>query len=164
MSSVLTSANPTLEVDSCNASEVAPAEMKSRGAEADVFKGATVTQVAYIPTPTMQATPGPAKDVTVGNEGAVNGMSATVILDPMPPPASADDDCTSVDTASTKKSSSTEGEGFASDVTWEEGTWKMLVRLTEDVGLAKYARFKGDGCRWVIGRCINSVSSFSLVL
>ena len=46
--------------------------------------------------------PGPAKDVTVCDERAMNGASATVVLDPLSPPASEDDGCTSVDTASAK--------------------------------------------------------------
>ena len=77
-------------------------------------------QVASILTPTTdsEAAPGPAEDVTVGDEGAVNGTSATIVPDPLPPPTSEDDGCTSVHTASTKQSSGTEGEGFASDVTW----------------------------------------------
>ena len=35
----------------------------------------------------------------------MNGASATVVLDPLSPPASEDDGCTSVDTASAKQSS-----------------------------------------------------------
>jgi hypothetical protein len=50
--------------------------------EADVFKGAAITQVEFLPTPTMEAAPGPAKDATVGDEGVVNGTSATVVSDP----------------------------------------------------------------------------------
>ena len=33
--------------------------------------------------------------------------------------------------ASTKQSLGIEGEGFASDMTWEEHTWKVLVTLKE---------------------------------
>jgi hypothetical protein len=34
----------------------------------------------------MEAAPGPAKDVTVGDEGVVDGRSATVVSDPFHPP------------------------------------------------------------------------------
>ena len=93
-------------------------------------------RVASPPTPTTEAAPlaGPAKDVIVDAEGAVNGTSATIVL---PPPASEDYDFTSVHTASTKQSSGTEGEGFASDVTWEEHDWKVLVTSKEDTFWAR---------------------------
>ena len=72
---VATTADPIPEVDVRKASDVAPTEAKSRYAEgngdADV-KNATVPQVAPLPTPTTEAPPGPTKDVTVGDEGAVN--------------------------------------------------------------------------------------------
>ena len=50
MSSVPTSADPIPEADAPKASEVHPAETKTRDdqGEADVFKGATVTQVAFL--------------------------------------------------------------------------------------------------------------------
>jgi hypothetical protein len=90
-----------------------PVETQSRDAEgdgeADVIKEATVPRVASLPTPMMAASPGPVKDVTVGDETAMNGTPATVVLDPLSPPASEDDGCTSVDTATTKQSSSTGG-------------------------------------------------------
>ena len=104
-------------------------------------------QVASILTPTTdsEAAPGPAEDVTVGDEGAVNGTSATIVPDPLPPPTSEDDGCTSVHTASTKQSSGTEGEGFASDVTWEEHTWKVLVTLKEDMFWARIGGIRAQG-------------------
>ena len=146
MSSVPTSADPIPEADARNAGGVSPAETKSRDAEgdgeADAVKETTVTQVASLPTPTTEAVSSPAKDVTVSHEGVVNGTSATVVSDPLPPPASAYDGCTSVDMASSKQSSGIEGEGFASDVTWEERTWKMLVRLKEDVVLARIGKIR----------------------
>jgi hypothetical protein len=83
VSSFPTSAGLIPEADARKASEVAPAETKSTDAEgdggADVGKEETVPQVTSLPTPTMEATPGPAKDVTVGDEGAVNDTSATVV-------------------------------------------------------------------------------------
>jgi hypothetical protein len=54
------------------------------------------------PIPTTEVTPGPAKNVTVDDEGVADGTSTTVVSDPFPPPASEDDGCTSVDTASTE--------------------------------------------------------------
>ena len=139
MSSVATAADPTPEEDARNASEVTPAETKGAegGGGADVVKEAIVPQVESLPTPTTEGAPGSAKDVTVGDEGVANGTSATVVSDPFPPPTSEDDGCTSVDTSSTKQSSGTEGEGFASDATWEERTWKVLVRLKEDMFWAR---------------------------
>jgi hypothetical protein len=47
--------------------------------EADVFKEAAITQVEFLPTPMMEAAPGPTKDATVGDEGVVNGASATIV-------------------------------------------------------------------------------------
>ncbi|KIK91809.1 hypothetical protein PAXRUDRAFT_148685 [Paxillus rubicundulus Ve08.2h10] len=44
---------------------------------------------------------------------------------------------TSIDSTSTKRSSSTDGEGFASDVTWEERTWKEVVKLKEEMFWAR---------------------------
>jgi len=99
---------------------------------------ATVLQAAPVPASTAEAAPGPEKNVTVGDvEGPVNGATATAVCDPLPLSASEGDGCPSVDTASTKHSSSTEGEGFASDATWEERTWKELVRLKEDMFWAR---------------------------
>jgi len=123
VSSVATAADPIPEADARKSNEVAPTEAKSAEGDegADVVKEGTVLQAASLPTPATEAAPGPAKDVTVDDEGAVNE----------------DDGCTSVDTASTKQSSGTEGEGFASDVTWEERTWKVLVRLKEDMFWAR---------------------------
>ncbi|KIJ61874.1 hypothetical protein HYDPIDRAFT_115361 [Hydnomerulius pinastri MD-312] len=43
----------------------------------------------------------------------------------------------SIDTASTKRSSNIDGEGFASDATWEERTWKEVVRLKEEMFWAR---------------------------
>ncbi|KAL4079516.1 proline-rich protein [Scleroderma citrinum] len=40
---------------------------------------------------------------------------------------------TPVDTSSPKQVSSADGEGFASDATWEERTWKEVVRLREEM-------------------------------
>ena len=138
MTSVPTSADPIPEADARKASEVAPTETKSREAEgdggADVVQEATIPLVTSLPAPTA---PGTAKDVTVGDEGVVNGTSATVVSDPLQPPASEDDSCTSVHTVSTKQSSNTEGEGFAGDVTWEDRTWKVLVTLKEDMFWAR---------------------------
>ena len=73
----------------------------------------------------------------------MNGPSAAVVSDPLFAPASEDDGCTSVDTASTIQSSGTEGEGFASDVTWEEHTWKVLARLKEDMVWARSGGIRG---------------------
>jgi hypothetical protein len=140
VSSVPTSSDPIPEADARKVSEVAPTETKSRDTEGDgatdVVKEATVPQVTSLPTPTTEASPGSVKDVTVGDEAAMNGMSATVVSDPLPP-ASEDDGCMSVDTASTKRSSSTGSEGFTTDVMWEERTWKALVTLKEDMFLAR---------------------------
>ena len=76
-----------------------PTDRKSRYAEgderADVVKEATVPQVTSLPIPTTEAAPGPAKDVTVGDKGAVNGKSASIVSDPLPPPTPEDDGCTS---------------------------------------------------------------------
>ena len=87
------------EADARKASEVAQTETRSRDTKgdggADVVKEATVPRIASLPTPTTEAAPGPAKDVTVGDEGAVNGTSATVVSDPLPLPASEDNGCTS---------------------------------------------------------------------
>jgi hypothetical protein len=94
----------------------------------------------------MEAAPGPAKDVTVGDEGVVDGRSATVVSDPFHPPTSEDVGYASVDTASTKQSSSTKGEGFPSDTTWEECTWKALATLKEDMFLARIGGISALRC------------------
>ncbi|KAJ8585678.1 hypothetical protein M405DRAFT_935884 [Rhizopogon salebrosus TDB-379] len=44
---------------------------------------------------------------------------------------------TSVDTSSTKHSSSTDGEGYVGDATWEDRTWKEVVRLKEEMFWAR---------------------------
>lgn len=118
---------------------------REREAGADVVKEVDGSQVASLSISTTDANPGPAKDVTVDDtntayvdvEGGVNGTSAIVVPDPLPPRASEGDGRTSMDTTSTKRSSSTEGEGFASDATWEERTWKELVKLKEDMFWAR---------------------------
>ena len=38
-----------------------------------------------------------------------------------------------MDTSSSKQASSSDGEGFAGDTTWEERTWKEVVRLKEEM-------------------------------
>lgn len=119
-----------------NEAEV-PAETKSsdgegeREAGTDVVTEAHGSQAASVPTPVTGDT---AHDDV---EGAVNGTSVTVVPDPLPPRGSEGDGRTSMDTTSTKQSSSTEGEGFVSDATWEERTWKELVRLKEDMFWAR---------------------------
>ena len=54
-----------------------------------------------------------------------------------PPPASEDDGCTSVDTTNTEQSSSSEGEVFTRDMTWEERMWNVSVRLKTDMFWAR---------------------------
>ncbi|KAI9567590.1 hypothetical protein HD554DRAFT_2173359 [Boletus coccyginus] len=136
VSSVATDPIPGAGVPKESEAEVA-AETKGGNAEGD-GKEASVLQAAPEPAPTAEAAPGSAEDATVGDvEGAVNGTPATAVCDPLLPSASEGDGCPSVDTASTKHSSSTEGEGFASDATWEERTWKELVRLKEDMFWAR---------------------------
>ena len=113
--------------------EATPGPVKDT--DGDVLNGASVSE----PTPTTEAATEPTKDVTVAIvEGTTNGTSATTVPDPHGhPPALEGDGSMSVDTASTKQSSSSEGEGFASDATWEERTWKELVRLREDMFWAR---------------------------
>ena len=127
---VATAAEPIPEANARKASEVAPTETKSRYAEGDRradVKEATVLQVASLPTSTTEGAPGPTKDVTVGDEGAMNGTSVTLVSDPLPPPAQRTIVSRPVDTARAKQWSITEGEGFASDVTWEERTWSVRL-------------------------------------
>ena len=72
---VATAADPIPGADARKASDVAPTEAKSRYAKGDGgadVKEATVPQVASLLASTMEAAPGPAKGVTVGDEGAVN--------------------------------------------------------------------------------------------
>ena len=90
---------------------------------------------------TTEGAPVPAGDAE-GAEGALNDVSMTVVVasEPFAPPpayASEGEARTSMDTTDTKQSSSTEGEGFASDATWEERTWKELVRLKENMFWAR---------------------------
>ncbi|KAG6377585.1 hypothetical protein JVT61DRAFT_15403 [Boletus reticuloceps] len=125
------------------------AETKCSNAEGDdgvdVVKEEITSQAPSVPAPTMEATLESAKDITVcdtntargGVQDVMNGTSVMVDSDPHPLPASEGDGCASVDTASTKRSSSTEEDGFASDATWEERTWKELVRLKEDMFWAR---------------------------
>ena len=128
----------------CKASEggIAP-EIRSSDAAGEGRAGvdvdeATASQAAPVTAPATEAEPEPTKDVAVdGVEGVVSGTSATVVSDPHHTPSSEGDGSTSVDTASTKQSTSTEGEGFATDATWEERTWKELVRLKEDMFWAR---------------------------
>ena len=72
---VATTVDSIPEADARKASEVAPAETKSRYAEGDGradVKEATVPQVASLLTPTTEAAPGPAQNVTISDEGVVN--------------------------------------------------------------------------------------------
>ena len=82
-------------------------------------------------------------DVTVGDEGAVNDGTATILSDPLPPPTPEDDGCTSVAVRST------EGEGFASDTTWEERTWNVSVRLKENMFWARIGGIRALQGRWL---------------
>ncbi|KAG2154193.1 uncharacterized protein EDB93DRAFT_187376 [Suillus bovinus] len=43
----------------------------------------------------------------------------------------------SIDTSSTKRSSTSDEEGYAGDATWEDRTWKEIVRLKEDMFWAR---------------------------
>ena len=43
----------------------------------------------------------------------------------------------SIDTSSTKHSSATDGEGYVGDATWEDRTWKEIVRLKEEMFWAR---------------------------
>ncbi|KAG1877054.1 hypothetical protein C8R48DRAFT_768611 [Suillus tomentosus] len=43
----------------------------------------------------------------------------------------------SIDTSSTKRSSTIDEEGYAGDATWEDRTWKEIVRLKEDMFWAR---------------------------
>ncbi|OAX41614.1 hypothetical protein K503DRAFT_863692 [Rhizopogon vinicolor AM-OR11-026] len=43
----------------------------------------------------------------------------------------------SIDTSSTKHSSTTDGEGYVGDATWEDRTWKEIVRLKEEMFWAR---------------------------
>lgn len=123
-----------------------PTETKNHDTEGgDVVKEATAPKDAFVPTETTVTSSEPAKDATVGDVGkphgdveeAVDGTSANVHSDSSLPPASEGDRRTSMDTTSTKQSSATEGEGFASDATWEERTWKELARLKEEMFWAR---------------------------
>lgn len=96
-----------------------------------------------------EAVPESAKESIVGSgdvEVPVSSTSASgaIVSDSVAnllPPASEGDVCTrtSMDTTRTKRSSSTGGEGggFAGDATWEERTWKELMRLKEDMFWAR---------------------------
>ena len=73
--SVATAVHSIPEADARKACDATPTETKSRYAKGDGradIKETTVPQVASLPTPTTEAPPGPTKDVTVGDEGAVN--------------------------------------------------------------------------------------------
>lgn len=143
-STTTATADPVPEANVCKASEggIAP-EIRSSDAAGEGRAGvdvdeATASQAAPVTAPATEAEPEPTKDVAVdGVEGVVSGTSATVVSDPHHTPSSEGDGSTSVDTASTKQSTSTEGEGFATDATWEERTWKELVRLKEDMFWAR---------------------------
>ena len=80
---MLTSADLIPEADARKASDVAPTETKSRNVagdgRADVVKEPTVPRVTSLPTPTTEAAPGPAKDVTVSDDGAMDRASATLV-------------------------------------------------------------------------------------
>ena len=52
----------------------------------------------------------------------------TIVSDALLPPTSEDDGFTSGNATSTKIILGTEGEGFTSDVTWEELTWEVKGR------------------------------------
>lgn len=43
----------------------------------------------------------------------------------------------SIDTNRTKHSSTTDGEGYAGDATWEDRTWKEIIRLKEEMFWAR---------------------------
>lgn len=144
-STIVAVADPTSEAHVPKSSEAevaAETKFGDGGGEgeggAEVARETTVPQVASVPTPTTEAAPESAKDVTAGDtEGPVNGTLATVDSDPFPLPTSEGNARTSMDTTSTKRSSSTEGEGFASDATWEDRTWKEVMRLKEDMFWAR---------------------------
>ena len=106
-----------------------------------------------LPKPTTEAAPGSAKGIT--DEGALSvrlRLSSQILyLHPSQRMTAA----RPVDTACAQRSSTIKGEAFTNDTTWEERTWKVLVRSEADVSCARiwgYVRFKGDGCRSVFCR------------
>ena len=133
--------NPDVHVLTSDEAEVS-GETKTSNVEIEPEVVAIAEDVAV---PQMvsetEVVPGPAHDVMT--EDAVRDSSANAngnaVSDPFPPPAPASEGeaRTSMDTTGTKLSSNSEGEGFASDTTWEDRTWKTLLALKEDMFWAR---------------------------
>ena len=87
----------------------------------------------------------PAKRVSVDTptHAPTESQSQSTTVDPTHPAPevrSSEDSSThekSIDTSSTKHSSSTDGEGYVGDATWEDRTWKEIVRLKEEMFWAR---------------------------
>lgn len=104
-----------------------------------VFSGTIPVEVAAAPS--EQSASNPPEPATMPPESAMGGQAATTSSEPDPIPASHVENAgrpsteveTPMDTSSSKQASSSDGESFVGDATWEERTWKEIVRLREEM-------------------------------
>ncbi|KIM70566.1 hypothetical protein SCLCIDRAFT_78779, partial [Scleroderma citrinum Foug A] len=93
------------------------------------------------PSDDTQSASNPPEPATMPPESAMGGQAAATSSEPDPIPASHVENAgrpsteveTPMDTSSSKQASSSDGESFVGDATWEERTWKEIVRLREEM-------------------------------
>jgi hypothetical protein len=125
-----------------------PREQKDVAGEDAVEPSMTKHDIAELPNPLPDANingdPSPKKRASVDVSPHTAAESQAVVVDPSSEASqtrrASEDSSThgkSIDTSSTKRSSTTDEEGYAGDATWEGRTWKEIVRLKEDMFWAR---------------------------
>jgi len=106
----------------------------------DDISGTIPTEVAAA-APSEQSASNSPEPTTMPPEPVTGGQATPASSEPDPIPASHGENAgrssteveTPMDTSSSKQASSSDGESFVGDATWEERTWKEIVRLREEM-------------------------------
>ncbi|KAG1753550.1 proline-rich protein [Suillus paluster] len=105
--------------------------------ESSTTKPETFEKPNPLPDTSLNGNPSPENQVSVdaSSHTAVNPSSEASQTRSLSEGSSTRE--TSIDTNCTKRSSTTDGEGYAGDATWEDRTWKEIIRLKEEMFWAR---------------------------
>ncbi|KAG2341611.1 hypothetical protein BDR05DRAFT_965004 [Suillus weaverae] len=140
--------SPKVDAPASEEEEHKPSQQKAVAGEDAVEPSTTKDDIAEtsnpLPDANMNGDPSPEKRASVDVSPHTAAESQATIVDPSSEATqtrrASEDSRThvkSIDTSSTKRSSTTDEEGYAGDTTWEDRTWKEIVRLKEDMFWAR---------------------------
>lgn len=140
--------SPKVDAPASEKEEHKPSQQKAVTGEDAVEPSTTKHDIAEtsnpLPDANMNGDPSPEKRASVDVSPHTAAESQATIVDPSSEATqtrrASEDSSThgkSIDTSSTKRSSTTDEEGYAGDATWEDRTWKEIVRLKEDMFWAR---------------------------